>query len=138
MTIDLNMLQMQGRVPVTVLQPRGAIDASNYLDLIAAAQQAYTAGARDLLLDLGQVTYMSSSGIVALQSIGALVRGDALPDLESGWGALRAIDRDRDAGMQAHFKLLNPQPQVDRVLNTVGMTRYLQVFASLDEALASF
>lgn len=138
MTIDLSILQMQGRVPVTVLQPRGAIDASNYLDLIAAAKQACAAGARDILLDLGDVTYMSSSGIVALQSIGALARGDALPDLESGWGALRAVDRDRDTGMQEHFKLLNPQPQVGRVLDTVGMTRYLQVFADLDAALASF
>jgi anti-anti-sigma regulatory factor len=137
-TIDLNVLQMQGRVPVTVLQPRGDIDASNYLDLIAAARQAYAAGARDILLDLGQVAYMSSSGIIALLSSAALTRGDALPDLESGWGAFRALDRDRDTGMQEHFKLLNPQPKVDKVLDTVGMTRYLQVFTDRDEALASF
>lgn len=138
MTIELDVLQMQGRVPVTVLQPHGDVDASNYRALIAAAQQAYTGGARDILLDLGDVSYLSSSGIVALQSIAALVRGDQVPDVESGWGTFRALDRDRESGCQEHFKLANPQPRVDRVLETVGMKRFLDVYADLEAAVASF
>lgn len=138
MTIMLDVLQMAGRVPVTVLQPHGAVDASNYAELIAAAQQAYAGGARDILLDLGEVSYLSSSGIVALQSIAALVRGAELPDLASGWGAFRALDRDRESGCQEHFKLLNPQPRVDRVLETVGVKRFLDVYVDLDQAVSSF
>ena len=54
--------QAQGSVPVTVLGLEGDLDASNYLDVIAAARKAYDAGARHLVLDMGGVPFMSSSG----------------------------------------------------------------------------
>ena len=128
----------QGRVPVTVLCPQGDIDASNYQDLIAEAQTAYRAGAQDILLDLGDVPFMSSSGLVALQSIAALLRGEEPPDPEWGWAAIRTAARDRDLGAQEHFKLSNPQPEVDRVLEIVGFKRYLQVFDDRQAAIDSF
>lgn len=138
MAIDLTITQVQGKVPVTVLQPRGDLDASNYQDLVLAAQTAYDGGARDLVLDLSQVPYMSSSGLVALQSIAALVRGEVLPDPTEGWAAFRAIHRDRDSGLQPHLKLLNPQPRVDRVLETVGFKQFLAIATDLEQAIASF
>jgi anti-anti-sigma factor len=138
MPFDVAVSHAQGRVPVTILHLDGDLDASNYQDLIAAGKNAYDAGARDLLLDLSDVPYMSSSGLVALQSLAALVRGDALPDPDAGWGGIRSIHRDRDTGLQPHFKLLNPQPRVDRMLDTVGFKRYLEVFADLEAAVASF
>ena len=136
--MELTITQMQGRVPVTILQTHGEIDASNYQDLIAKARELYAAGTHDILLDLSDTTYMSSSGVVALQSIAALLRGDALPDPEEGWGAYRAIDRDRDSGCQQHFKLLSPQPRVDSVLEMIGFKRFLDVFTDLETALAAF
>jgi anti-anti-sigma regulatory factor len=114
------------------------VDASNYLELIAAAQKAHGVGERDVLLDLSHVPYLSSSGLVALQSIAALMRGDTPPDPEGGWEALRAIGRDREMGMQSRFKLLNPQPCVDRVLDTVGFKRFLEIYTDLEAAVASF
>lgn len=138
MTTGIASFRAQGRVPVMVLQPHGDVDASNYLELIAAAQKAYGAGERDVLLDLSHVPYLSSSGLVALQSIAALMRGDTPPDLEGGWEALRAIRRDREMGMQPRFKLLNPQPRVDRVLDTVGFKRFLEIYTDLEAAVASF
>lgn len=138
MTIDLTISTAQGRVPVTVLHLRGDLDASNYEDLIAEARAAYDDGARDMLLDLGEVAYISSSGLVALQSIAALLRGDQIPDTREGWGAFRAIGRDREVGLQQHFKLLNPQPRVEKVLATVGFERFLQTFDDFGEAIASF
>jgi len=131
-------LQIPGRVPVTVLQTHGDLDASSYQDLIAKAQEVYAGGAQDFLLDLGDTPYMSSSGLVAMQSLAVLLRGEEIPDLEAGWGAIRAIDRDRDSGFQQHFKLLNPQPRVDRVLEMVGFKRFLEVYTDLDTAIASF
>jgi anti-anti-sigma regulatory factor len=136
--MDITVSQIQGRVPVTVLQTHGDLDASSYKDLIAKAQEVYSGGAQDLLLDLGDTPYMSSSGLVAMQSLAALLRGEEIPDPEAGWGAIRAIDRDRDSGFQQHFKLLNPQPRVDRVLEMVGFTRFLEVYTDLDTAIASF
>jgi anti-anti-sigma factor len=138
MTIDLTISTEHGRVPVTVLHLRGAVDASNFEDLIVEAQKAHKAGARDMLLDLGEVEYISSSGLVALQSIAALLRGEQATDLEEGWAALHTIQRDREAGLQQHFKLLDPQPRVRQMLETVGFARFLQVFDDLGLAVRSF
>jgi anti-anti-sigma factor len=138
MAFEVEVSHTQGRVPVTILHPHGELDAASYQDLIAAAQEACAEGAQDILLDLSGVPYMSSSGVVALQSIAALVRGEEVPDPEAGWGAFRAVHRDRESGLQPHLKLLNPQPRVDRVLETVGFKRYLEVFDDLETAIASF
>jgi anti-anti-sigma regulatory factor len=136
--MDITVSQIQGSVPVTVLQPHGDLDASNYQDLIANAQQAYDDGARDLLLDLSDTPYMSSSGLVALQSIAAMLRGEKPLEPEAGWGAYHAIHRDREGGVQEHLKLLSPQPRVDQVLEMVGFKRFVEVYTDLDAAVASF
>ncbi len=138
MPIQVTVSQVAGRVPVTVLRPSGALDASNYQDLIAEAHRAYDTGARDMLLDLSEVPFMSSSGLVALQSIAALLRGEGVPNPDEGWSAFRAIHRDREAGSQAHFKLLSPQPRVDATLETVGFKKFLDVTFDLETAVASF
>jgi len=136
--MDITVSQMQGRVPVSVLRPYGELDASNYQQLIAKAQEVYKAGARDILLDLSDTPYISSSGVMALQSVAAILRAEEPPDPEGGWGAYHAIHRDRDTGFQQHFKLLNPQPRVDRVLETVGFKRFLEIHTDLKTAVASF
>jgi anti-anti-sigma regulatory factor len=135
---DITVSQIQGRVPVTILRLHGDLDAANYRDLIARAQEVYDGGARDILLDLSEVPYMSSSGLVALQSIASLLRGDALPDLESGWGTFHALDHQRDLGLQPHFRLLSPQPRVAHVLEVVGFERFLEVHTDLGAAIAAF
>lgn len=136
--MSVTISQVQGRMPVTILHVHGELDASNYQDLINTAQKACRGGAQDILLDLGDTSYMSSSGLVALHSIAALLRGDEPPDPEAGWGAFRAIERDRGTGLQTHFKLLNPQPRVARVLDMVGFDQFLEIHTDLDEAVASF
>jgi anti-anti-sigma regulatory factor len=136
--MDVTISQAQGRVPVTVLCPHGDLDASNYRDLIAVAQETIHGGAQYILLDLRLTPYLSSSGLVALQSIAAMLRGEEPPDLEAGWAALRSVDRARDAGLHPHLKLLNPQPRVDKVLDMVGFKRYLEVHTDLETAVASF
>jgi anti-anti-sigma regulatory factor len=128
----------QGRLPVTVIQTHGDLDASNYRDLIAVAREAYEGGAQDILLDLSDTPYMSSSGLVALQSIAALLQGGEPPDPEAGWSALHAVDRHREAGPNPHFKLLSPQPRVDKVLDMTGFKQFLEVYTDLDSAVASF
>jgi anti-anti-sigma regulatory factor len=136
--MEITVTQAQGRVPVTVLQPHGDLDASNFRDLIAKAKDAHEADAGDILLDLSDTPYMSSSGLVALHSIATTLRGEAPPDLESGWGAFRSIGRDRDLGLQQHFKLLSPQPNVEKVLEMAGFKQYLEVYTDLETAVASF
>ena len=137
MTLEVTVSQAQGKVPVTILSPHGQVDASNYQDLIAEANTAYAGGARDMVLDLGDVSYMSSSGLVALQSIAAMLRGEGLPGPDVGWDAFRSIHRDRESGVQAHLKLANPQLRVNHVLEVVGLKRFLETFDDVESAVAS-
>jgi anti-anti-sigma regulatory factor len=130
--------QAQGRVPVTVLCPHGDLDASNYRDLIAAAQEVIGGGVQYVVLDLSDTPYLSSSGLVALQSIAAMLRGEEPPDPESGWSAFRTVDRDREMGLQQHFRIVNPQPRVEKVFDMVGFNRFLAIHSDLDSAVASF
>ena len=136
--MNITVSQARARAEVTIVKPHGDLDAASYAQLIATAQDVIQAGASDILLDLGDTPYMSSSGLVALQSIAALLRDEEPPDLEAGWDALRAIKRGPEAGFQDHFKLLNPQPRVARVLEMVGFTRFLEVYVDLEDAVASF
>ena len=136
--MKIESFQAQGEAPVMVLQPHGDLDGSTYRALIDAAQELYDAGTRDMILDLGQVPYSSSSGLVAIHTIVLLLRGEQLPDPEYGWGAIHAIGKDVEGGMQEHLKLLNPQPKVDKVLERTGFKLFLEVYTDLDEAVASF
>ena len=130
--------EAQGTVPVTVLHVQGEMDASNYEQLIARAREAYDAGTRNLLIDMSEMPFMGSSGLVALHSAAILMRGETPPDPEGGWGALRSIDREREAGLQKHVKLLNPQPRVERVLKMAGFDQFFEIYADLETAIASF
>jgi anti-anti-sigma regulatory factor len=136
--MNITIDQAEDRVPVTILGLHGELDASNYQEVIAKAREVYDAGARHILLDMSDVPFMASSGLVALHSIAVLLRGEEPPDPESGWGAFHAIDRDRDAGLQQHIKLLNPQPEVDRVLEMSGLKEFFEVHTNQETAVASF
>ena len=136
--MDITVKQMQGSVPVTLLQTHGDLDASNFQDLITKGQEVYEAGTRNILLDMSDTPFMGSSGLAALHSLALLVRGAELPDLESGWDVFHEIDRDRDSGLQKHIKLLNPQPQVDRTLEMTGLKQFFEVHTDPETAIASF
>jgi hypothetical protein len=138
MAFEIRIFDKLGRVPVTVLHPFGDLDASSYQDLIAAAREAYGAGSRNMVLDLADVPYLSSSGLAALQIISMLLTGEEPPDPEYGWATLHAMHHDHSIGFQPHLKLLSPQPRVDHVLDTVGFKRYLEVLGDLETAVTSF
>ena len=132
--------QQGGGSPVTVMKLAGELDASCYMDVIAAAKQLYTQGTRNLLLDLSDMTFMSSAGLMALHSITMLMQGKEPPNPEDGWGAMHNIahDVDQTTGFATHCKLLRPQPRVAKTLTITGFDQILQVFTDEAEALGSF
>lgn len=136
--MNISVSQMSGRVPVTVIKLDGQLDGQNYQELISKAQELYSTGARDFLLDLSDLTYISSAGLVALHSVALLARGEELPDTEGGWSAYRSMGRSSEAGIQKHIKLLNPRSEVMNVLDMVGFGRVFEVFTDRDEAVNSF
>ena len=134
----MSVSDAKGNVPVTVIKIDGQLDGQNYQDLISKAQELYKAGTRDFLLDLSELTYISSAGLVALHSMALLSRGEELPDTEGGWSAYRSMGRSSEAGMQKHVKLLNPRSEVMGVLDMVGFSNVFEIYTDLDEALKSF
>jgi anti-anti-sigma regulatory factor len=136
--MNISVRQMQGRVPVTVLGIQGDLDASNYQDLIAKASEVQAAGAKDILLDMTNTSFVSSSGLVALHSIALLMSGQQPPSLEEGWGAIQSIHRGLGTGVQPHLKLLGPQPYVVRTLEKAGLIEFFEIHTDLDAAVASF
>ncbi len=129
---------VQGRVPVTILRPEGRLDGQSYQELIAKAAELHEAGARNILLDLTDVTYISSAGIVALHTIALMLRGEPLPNLEDGWNTIRASGRAAGEGVQQHLKLLKPKPEVTNVLEMTGFSAYLEAFQDQDTAIQAF
>lgn len=136
--MELTVSQQQGRVPVAVIQPHGDVDASNYTDLVKKVEELFKSGTKDFLIDLSDVPFMSSAGLVALHSIAMLLRGEKPVDHSSGWGALKAMDRVRDGGMQKHVKLLNPQQYVADTFDKAGFTQFFEVYSDLKKAVDSF
>lgn len=136
--MDISVSQVQGNVPVTVVKPAGQLDGQSYQDLIAKARELYEAGARDFILDLSDLSYISSAGIVALHSIALLAKGEHVPDPEHGWATYRSLGHTATDGMQGHVKLVNPREQVKNVLDMVGFTSVFEIHDDLDTAVKSF
>ncbi|MBP1693969.1 MAG: hypothetical protein H6Q37_1852 [Chloroflexi bacterium] len=130
--VDRNVL-------ITVLTPLGALDSSNFRQLVAQAEQAYQAGKQFLLLDLSRVHYMSSAGMLALNMIGKLYLGQKPPDANPDWHTMQAIKKERSKlKPNQHVKLLKPQEQVEQVLDMVGFNKLFEVFQDRESALSSF
>jgi anti-sigma B factor antagonist len=111
--------QVQGRIPVTVLELHDRINLGNISELDQAAREAFTAGAHDMLIDLSKVPSLTSAGIRAILIIHKML-------------ATSGTDQAN------HLKLVSPIPYVQDVLQVAGLLDYLEVFASLEEAVASF
>jgi anti-anti-sigma regulatory factor len=136
--MNISISQVQGKVPVTVVKLEGQLDGQTYQDLINKAREAYKAGWRDFLVDMSDLTYISSAGLVALHSVALLAKGEELPNTDEGWAAYRSMGRSKEAGIQEHMKLLNPRPEVLSVLEMVGFSAVFKIFSDLDEAVKSF
>ena len=136
--MNISISQVQGKIPVTVVKIDGQLDGQTYQDLIHKARESYQAGWRDFLVDMTDLTYISSAGLVALHSLALMLKGEELPDTESGWSAYRSMSKTSGSGRQTHIKLLNPRSEVKSVLDMVGFTAVFDIFTDLDEAVKSF
>lgn len=123
---------------VTILRLNGDLDGSNFREVMKKAKELYEAGSRHLLIDMSQVPFMSSAGLVALHNTALLYGGKEQLDVENGWGALKATASAGEAGMQGQVKLLNPTARVVKALDQTGMLSFFSVYEDRAAALASF
>ena len=132
--MEIREWQEVGRVPVTVFHLKGELNVSTYEMLQEQARAAHANGARDLILDLSEITYVSSAGIRALQSVFNQFRG-ATP-AESDEAMRKGLS---DGTFRSpHVKLVNPLPRVVEVLKIAGIDMFLEIHPALPQALASF
>ena len=131
MEIDVSI--HQANEPIAIMHLKGEINASNFILVSDKAQELYRNPARNLIIDLSDVSAISSTGMAAIHKIALLYSGvpqtveqDANPDFTHSSSARK------------HVKLLNPQPSVDRDLQAAGLKLFFKVFKDLDSAIASF
>jgi anti-anti-sigma regulatory factor len=124
-------------VSVSIMKLTGNLDASNYASVSAKAQEAYDEGARNLLIDLGGVPYVSSAGLMALHTV-ALVFGGYSMKNGAGRPAFRSVNAQNEKVVRQHTKLLSPQSAVEEVLDTVGLKQFLEIYTDLEAAVQSF
>jgi anti-anti-sigma factor len=139
MALQTTVEQVDGRVPVTVITLDGELDGSTYQGVIDTVQGIYEGGGRHLVLDLTNLTFISSAGLVALHTSLRLMQGEAPPDPESGFASLRAINDDVDAATAvANVHVCGTQDAVQKVLDRTGLGSLFPTYPDRAAALAAF
>src|SRR5512138_3375118 len=128
--MDIDVTFHQGNEPIAIMHLQGDINASNFVQLSDKAQELYLNPARNLIIDLSDVSSISSTGLAAIHKIALLYSGvpqsvqqDANPDFTHSSNARK------------HVKLLNPQPQVEKTIEAAGLKLFFKIFKDLDSAL---
>lgn len=138
--MNLSVEKVSAGNPVTILKIQGELDGSSYISLIQEAQTLYAAGTRHLLLDLSELNFMSSAGLVGLHSVVMVMRGQEPPNMEGGWSVIHEISHEvsHSSGKETGCKLLNPQPRVQKTLNMTGFDNVLEIYNDRETAVSSF
>ncbi len=108
--------QVQGNIPVTVFQIKDRVNLGNYKELEASAKEAYDNGTRDLVIDLSQSDSLTSIGIRALVVIHKMMSSDG----------------------GKHFKLAGVSNPIRDMLQVAGITQFIEIYDTVDEAVAAF
>jgi anti-sigma B factor antagonist len=119
--MEITTTQVEGEVLVTVLQLKGEVGSHNYEELRDEAFAVIDGGAEHLLLDLTELTYMSSAGLRAMHAIYNKLQGP-----------------EEEASTSQRLKLLGPPPNILSLVNTIGFNIYVEIYDTLEEAVASF
>ena len=93
----------------------GSIDALTASRVTNGLNTCIDGGRKQIVMDLGQVDFMSSSGLQAIMA---------------------ALKRCRQQGGDLY--LAAAQPGVEKVLTMSGFGAIMRIFSTVDEALASF
>ena len=112
----LQISQANGHVPVTVFHIRDRVNLGNFAELEQLAKDAYEYGTRDLVIDLSQAPSLTSIGIRAIVVVHKMLATDQMK----------------------HLKLAGPTPHIHEMLEIAGITQFIEVYDTLDQAVASF
>lgn len=128
--LSITSSQIQGKVSVTILHLNGPFDRITANQVLDRARQSYEDGAKYLLLDLSGVDMLTSSGLLAIQSIFKLFTPQS--DMEI------MHHPHEEPYKSPYLKLVCPNPQIYYVLNIAGFLQNLLIYNNMDEAANSF
>lgn len=112
----VKITNVEGRIPVTVFQLQDRVNLGNFSELEQTAKDAYEAGMRDLVIDLTQTPSLTSIGIRAIVVIHRLLSADK----------------------GKHLKLAGAITPIREMLGIAGITQFIEMYETVDEAVASF
>ncbi len=104
--MDINVTFHQGNELIAIMQLKGDINASNFVQVNDKAQELYMNPARNLIIDLSEVPSISSTGLAAIHKIALLYSG-VPQQVEENFNP----DFTHSSNARKHVKLLNPQPE---------------------------
>ncbi len=112
----IQITQKQGRVPVTVFQLLDRIHLGNFAELEKISREAHEKGMRDLVIDLRNVESLTSIGVRALVIVHKMLSTDN----------------------EKHLKLAEVSTSMRDVLEIAGITQFIEIYDTVDKAVASF
>jgi len=107
----------QGRIPVTVFHLQERVHLGNFSELEDTAQKAYKDGTRDLVIDLSHTDTMTSIGLRALVVIHKILAQE---------------------GNGKHLKIAGATTVMREIMQVTGISHFMEVYDTVDEAVASF
>lgn len=132
--LDIQILNENTHVPVTVIRPTGRIDSASFQVFQASVDEQIANGARQILIDLAGVSYLSSAGLRVIHNTFNKLRGihqDVNDD---------ELRKRMSAGgyKSPYLKICNPAPDIATVFQMGGFDIYIDIFADTQSALNSF
>ncbi|MBI5349396.1 MAG: STAS domain-containing protein [Chloroflexi bacterium] len=132
--MDIEVSEKTGRVPVTIIHIKGSVDTSTYDAFQASGEKAFNDGARYVLLDLTEVSHVTSAGFRAISQMFKLLRGHLSPT-----DSAMMSQGLRDGSYKSpNLKLLNPNPRVLEALKLAGFDTFLEIYYEMEKAIGSF
>ncbi|HJS17476.1 MAG TPA: STAS domain-containing protein [Anaerolineales bacterium] len=134
--MDIQVSTEPGRVPVTVIQVNGNIDANTYEQFQSKAEELIEGGSRHLLIDLSQSPFVSSAGLRALHHLFNTLRTRDTDNPLSEEEVRRGIS----AGTykSPHLKLLNLSKETRTAFELSGFDMFIETFDDRQAAIDSF
>ncbi len=131
--MEIIVSQAQGRVPVTIMRLKGDLDYISADDFDAQARKAVENGAKDILIDLSGVAFMSSVGFRSIDNLYDLVHRDESEKKKDVFQGIAS-----GTYKAPHLKLLCPNNRVHESIKMIGLDMYIDIFEDEQKAIAAF
>src|SRR5215203_240068 len=133
MDLNVKLYEQEGKQPIAIMHIKGDIDASNFVEITDRADETFNNPSPYLIIDLSDVTSISSTGLAAIHKIALVYSGVPQNPQEHA-----NPDFTHSSNARKYVKLLSPQPDVEKVLEGAGLKLFFKIFSDLDSAIASF